>query len=93
LDALGWKHDGLSSIGFSNNATIGIDDDVELAVTGDVDTSADPPALNGTWITATSLYTAIHDSFARRLYGLSTLIRTQTPQTNDGPLDLVLFHQ
>ena len=91
LEALGWRHDSTSPVEFSNAGTIGIDDDLERTVSGHLYTLAAPPALDGTWITATSLYETIRDSFASKLYGLATLIRTQTPQTNDGPLDMVLF--
>lgn len=82
LKALGWNH----SEEYSSNIII---DDIEYIVDGKLFSASDSPAYKNGNILIGDVFRYITDAF-RFTEGW---ISSQTPQTGDGPLDLVLFSE
>ncbi len=87
LKALGWNHNGSTTISIANNGTFDIDDSFSLTVSGNIQNNSIAPAQQGTQIRISTLSHMIplgifYDNGVRY---------PQHTQTGKGPMDMILF--
>lgn len=82
LEAIGWDH-------CTDYSSTLVTKDIDITVDGRIPDTVRPPAATGSGITGGNIYRYISDVFSFE----KGWIAFQTPQTNDGPLDMVLFSE